>query len=523
MMNQNVMKYLAATLMLLGTSAVTLAETQDFLSLSVDHYESDFKVSEELNYYRNFLKLENDALTTERIATGENSFILYRFDQANPNVMVEVASFTLTSSSTTADVLYNIEYSSQVPLAGYNLPVTTSGSLSVGENNIIDFSPVTFVDQFTASTSDDDFPLMYGYVLVQDVEESPMSTNTAEVTVMRTYAYLRGFYNLDDVMDDTEGTLQTGVKSANIELLLENDPDIYYYTVERGDETNSLDEVSRLHHRRDGSFMEMNDHYGHAGDIYESGYIEQFDTDQLTGEYGDYALYVPILWTFGDDRVKQDGENSYGGPILKTGVADVSGRMEGVTQGQWADENGNPCCIYYPIITVTAELPDYASIDYEPYMYRIWRVSDGFRGYSYDSGTGRLINDPSVDRSPRQLIAEVITDESCIEYGDLNSEYGFGALVDADINFVIRLYYRKPVFIIRDSMEESYLYYVVEKSIPWSEVSTHINEINTTAAIELSKTYINALGQSSDRPFDGFNIVITTYSDGSATTAKVIR
>ena len=35
--------------------------------------------------------------------------------------------------------------------------------------------------------------------------------------------------------------------------------------------------------------------------------------------------------------------------------------------------------------------------------------------------------------------------------------------------------------------------------------------------------YINAAGQQSDRPFDGINIVVTTYTDGTTSTAKVIR
>ena len=36
-------------------------------------------------------------------------------------------------------------------------------------------------------------------------------------------------------------------------------------------------------------------------------------------------------------------------------------------------------------------------------------------------------------------------------------------------------------------------------------------------------TYVNALGQQSDKPFDGVNIVVTRYSDGSITTSKVLK
>ena len=37
-----------------------------------------------------------------------------------------------------------------------------------------------------------------------------------------------------------------------------------------------------------------------------------------------------------------------------------------------------------------------------------------------------------------------------------------------------------------------------------------------------SVQYVNALGQASDRPFNGLNIVVTTHTDGTVKTAKVV-
>ena len=34
--------------------------------------------------------------------------------------------------------------------------------------------------------------------------------------------------------------------------------------------------------------------------------------------------------------------------------------------------------------------------------------------------------------------------------------------------------------------------------------------------------YINVAGQESDTPFDGVNIIVTTYTDGTTTTAKKV-
>ena len=53
---------------------------------------------------------------------------------------------------------------------------------------------------------------------------------------------------------------------------------------------------------------------------------------------------------------------------------------------------------------------------------------------------------------------------------------------------------------------------------PWTAVS----EIGYNSMIE-SVTYVNALGMQSDKPFDGMNIVITRYSNGTVSTTKVVR
>ena len=47
--------------------------------------------------------------------------------------------------------------------------------------------------------------------------------------------------------------------------------------------------------------------------------------------------------------------------------------------------------------------------------------------------------------------------------------------------------------------------------------------ISTIAVAATGVKYVNAMGQVSDRPFKGVNIVVTTNADGTTTTAKVIK
>ena len=49
-----------------------------------------------------------------------------------------------------------------------------------------------------------------------------------------------------------------------------------------------------------------------------------------------------------------------------------------------------------------------------------------------------------------------------------------------------------------------------------------VEQINADREIA-SVRYINVAGQESETPFDGINIVVTTYTDGSMTTVKVMR
>ena len=51
---------------------------------------------------------------------------------------------------------------------------------------------------------------------------------------------------------------------------------------------------------------------------------------------------------------------------------------------------------------------------------------------------------------------------------------------------------------------------------------TAVQEVNAEKAVS-SVAYYNLAGQMSEQPVNGVNIVVTTYSDGSRTTAKVIK
>ena len=499
----------------------------DFLTLKVEHFESDYVMSEQRNYYRNFLTIENsdanNGLTTDRLA-DENSFTLYRFDATNPDVLTPVLDLNLATNSWGSSVNYTISYSdynSQTPTPGYNFNITTSGNLSVGQGNLINLNNIKFVDQFYASTATDEHPNIYMYVLKLNNDNLDKQSNTANVFVMKSNSTIKGVYTLDEIMGDVDGTLTPNIVNAELKMDLLNMPDIYHYTIDRGKKVEVPNEtVLELQRNSDGTFEDMAN-----GVNYPSGEFSYNDNEVITGSIGDVMTYLPIIWLRGDNRVANDGKsNSYGAPIWANGVGAVEVKVDGTRAtteyGEWNDENGERCAIYNPILNITGVLPTKANVGYEPYMYRVWRLCDDIRGYGIYSHNNKPYNWGLLERDPHKLIVDKITDETTFTVGSEMDDLAFGAKINTSIEFVVRFYYKRVGDkVLRASNDDTF--YVVEVRVPWENIPTSVTELNTSA--EVSKTYFNAQGIQSDEPFDGVNIVITRYSDGTTKTTKVVR
>ena len=102
----------------------------------------------------------------------------------------------------------------------------------------------------------------------------------------------------------------------------------------------------------------------------------------------------------------------------------------------------------------------------------------------------------------------------------------------SDIQFAVRFYYKKKV---TDAQAANTLrgnrdgeggddaeYYIVQETGDGGSINTAISEFLAGKTI-VGQTYVNAQGMQSSKPFDGLNIVITRYSDGTTSTTKVIR
>ena len=523
------------------------AQAQDLcMNLVLQHVESDYVPADECNYYRHFFTLEN--LTSEQgmniysLQAGDDHFILYRYptqydeDDAEPIPVAEL-EFTLVDEG----VEYEITYLNQEPLAGYDLDLVTEGTLAV-EDYFVNLDGIVLVDQLSASLTKEDYiNIFWKYSYYLELAESDMSSNVVEVNVDMSYFHNLGFYSWYEIDDDIDAKLTAGVKNAEIDFyrIDETAMPVTAYSLLRGDNTYPNVEISHLTALDCGDFVDFVEQSNFLPEYYgkqEHNFtLTRNDSSKLViGQYGDFMTYVPVVWTNGEDRVKQDGDNSYGSCIAKTGVARLDVLMQGTStdpgsEDSWLDENGQMCVFFNPIFYVSATMPDYATWEYEPVLYRIWRKCNNIRNCLYNEETGQLVNDVESPREEFELIEQYYCyeDETEVAFGDMESyRYEFGATsasADGGISFLIRMYYQTNAMIPLKGDFPSWMpmYYVVEKEIFWAGQDTGVNELN--AGNETGKTYYNLQGIASDTPYDGLNIVVTRYSDGTTKTTKVMR
>jgi hypothetical protein len=65
-------------------------------------------------------------------------------------------------------------------------------------------------------------------------------------------------------------------------------------------------------------------------------------------------------------------------------------------------------------------------------------------------------------------------------------------------------------------------YFCMDKFQVKSDTPTAVENVNADKQMT-GVQYVNMAGMTSDKPFEGMNVVVTTYSDGTTTTAKVIK
>lgn len=74
----------------------------------------------------------------------------------------------------------------------------------------------------------------------------------------------------------------------------------------------------------------------------------------------------------------------------------------------------------------------------------------------------------------------------------------------------------------KDAAENAYDYVVYPLNVVANQVITKVTDVETAKTVKAVR-YYNVAGVESDQPFDGVNIIVTEYNDGTKTTSKQLR
>ena len=446
-----------------------------------------------------------------------------------------------------------------------------------------DTTDIMLIDQFLQSTVFNDHPSSYTYVLketkVINGVDSTMTSNPATVPVYKTNSTMRSLYTeaqvLADDYADEANRLTANAVNGEMDYDVVPDNNVLYYSLYRGgiqEETPVVDvdhRISQLQKFEDKvgdnvTYYFTENHltgilprYDHEDNI-GSQIVERLDVDYVTGETGNQMSYVPVIWTFGLYTARGDGKNnSYGSDIKYNELGGVDVSSDIIVN--WSDNNkmkvnGVDYYVVSPVITLDAVAPELVAANdgetyqYVPYMYRVWCT------YTDAHNFGHVVNPDGINYSLietglidapfciGEVKADTLNNPSHVVIGkDLGhvspqTQWSFAvtkeAVTNGDIKFVARYYYKKVVTEpaspdqpsgMRGNRDSGADYAIYEKSTSSSNIVTGVNELWNTGKVVISQTYVNAQGMQSDKPFDGLNIVVTRFSDGTTTTTKVVR
>ena len=437
-------------------------------------------------------------------------------------------------------------------------------------NDLLSFTKdgedIMLVDQFLASTLNNAQPDHYTYTLRQTVNGETNTSTPVNIPVYKTNSTMQGLYTQNQVTGDTDMKLKPNVFNTEMDYDVNPDNNVLYYSLYRSglnetypaiDVQSRISQLQKYEDNTSGTvqyFMYENHtsgvapRYDHLG----NEIAERLDTNWVEGAYNDQLAYVPVIWTFGLYSGREDGKNnSYGSDIKREYMGKVTAKITGqISQGDygtWEDVNGTTYRAFHPTIVATGYLPqndnnnvvNYNDGDvahYVPYLCRAWCTNEGIHDYGRDAD-GQLTD---LGELPTPfLIGEATFGDDMTAtiggdwtHGSVRDPWSFGlpaSVTESQVTFKVRFYYKKVVTegqqngsngkFIGGAAEE---FFMAETEGNANDMIVGINEF-MSGIVPVSVTYVNPQGMQSSRPFDGVNIVVTRYSDGTTRTSKVIR
>lgn len=374
---------------------------------------------------------------------------------------------------------------------------------------------------------------------------STLTSNVVEVPVYKSDMQIYGdtyIFSESDVTTDTDMHLSYPAEGDAIQVLAKSDEPILRYELHHkigaeGDWTYPNGNAVGIATHDGNSYVVNSDTFTFPQDATEM-WISM--TDGQLNNASEVTYYVPV--TVANGKVTTGEPNTYGAPIGERQLDPISIEVQvggvksstvdhyGNHTGEWVGPNGINYCVYMPAVTVMCQQLNGAT--HVPYMYRAWLLAnENIDYYNYDHDPKEGYYGTTVKTMPYLLaqkgIEDVGSDPTRVvlcEAGDTyEGQNTFGAPVDnPGIMIAVRVYYQRADETRGHTLRAGGGYGFGQGSGRGDGIITGVNELLGGKQV-VDVQYVNTLGMQSSEPFDGVNIVITRYSDGSTSTAKVVK
>lgn len=530
------------------------------------NYISNYDIVNEKNKYDNYISLNNGLvyklnvahLNGGRYSSGTTNFKLYRYtDDESQKTHVGTLAITKTYRCTSNNayqfqLTYDFTYvdGTQRNGAVHNntsgtLPGSTVSSGWTTYRNVlpnsalVDFNGIQFCDMFEVSTADNTHPDKYSYVVEVETAavvangESNAHSNVALVPVFKSELNLAANqYTQAEVESDIDRHLNVDEGKVAIKVEAHPEKAVYRYDITRGlDGATPSDKVAYAQHTEDGTYQPMNQNFVNQGDNVGDGIqVVSVTTYDETLTTSNTAKYVPVILAYRPDG-SNENKNTYGAPMQEVafGTVEANELSKGMSEYSWF-EDGVEYAYYNVFLRAVADVPS----GYELCKYRAWRLSDKddikeqLESFKYRESADFLFDDIDNDATSIELGTRAVSAADNTWSGTFGARVSNGDPVK--VTYIVRLYYKKntasgaPRKGVADG-DDARSYYIAQKTIEVTLPSIPTGIIGISAdRIPVDVVYYNALGVASDKPHQGVNMIVTTYSDGSkATVKKVVR
>ena len=542
---------------------------------------SDYDLATETNQYKNLITIDHNLVNTHvkygNLQVG-SKLAFYRYDvdrNSKPKKIAELEiisvdqrkekeGWIIPSYNYFWDYKYNLSFFYQeneatpkTNLTGATYSLETNYDYTENTTKEIDFNGFninSFNDEFCASTATNDHPASYEYKAsfsnLKHATQPELHSAYSTIKVHKTTPDLTDkAITLEDVENDNvcSTRIYKGEHDASpaIQFTLDQDRRIAEYSVGkiRNKEQSESEEVGLAQRLPSWNYA-----------IYENGSFKQNVSHTEIPQIHDASAkvgkndYVSVIKTYRDN----DGSyNTYGSPInttykLKASV-DVIDKV--MSEYVFTSNNGKKGRYYQTDLKITADGTD----NYEIVKYRVWRQTTDRAMEIVPQYMARLKQDthpivmnsddkgnPSIDQNHNSIKEFELVDRPGVgfypEQIDSKSIHvydTFGASDvsedgNLDVTYIVRLY-AKPEAGNTSARAKATTpilakeYYIGEATITVSfeeNTPTGLFDFVAETKTPVRVQYVNMLGQKSDTPFSGMNVVITTYTDGSHSTAK---